>query len=274
MRIRSILQVRPEGEALESALAGPADVLAFALNDARDDLPGARAAVAAAVGTAAAGGKGVLVTVNHPRTRLVREDLEAIVTPGLSGVFLPHAVEPQDVRDVTVLLREFEYTRGIEPGTVRVFPVIDTARGLARAMEIAGAVPRVGGMLFDSHGYARETGARDEEIGPRFAYARGATVAAARAHDGLAIVKASRFELTQLAHYGFAGALLSDPVAVPLANQAFTPTASEVAHARAVIEAYAEAKVKGEWSARIEDQVIEADTVRRAHLLLAQAQIE
>lgn len=273
MRIRSILLAH-EPAVFEAALTSEADVVAISLADARHDIGDLRRGAREAITRAHAAGKRAFVAVNHPRTRLLRDDIAAVVMPGLSGVLLPHTVEPQDVRDLAVLLREFELGADIEPGTVVAFPLIDTARGLLRAAEIAAAAPRVAGLVFDTFGYAADIGAREEEHGDRLAYARGAVVAAARASDGLPVIRANAFELQLLGHYGFAGALIESPAGVVPANLAFTPTEGEVEHARAVIAAYRAARTEGGWAARLGTQVVEADTVRRARQLLAQAGIE
>ncbi len=270
MRLRSIVIVTGGEEHLAAALASSADAVAVMLADAA--APGdARAGVPGALARIREAGKSAVAIVNHPRTQLLRADLDAAVTQDLAAVIFAHAVEPQDVRDVAVLLREFEYTRGIEPGTVRIFPSIDSARGLVRAVEIAAAAPRVGGLVFESAGYARDTGARDEASGARLAYARGAVVAAARATDALPVIQSNTYELTQLAHYGFAGAAFSDVSAVGAANAAFFPTSSELAHARMQLGAYAAAKAEGGWVARLGTEVVDADSVRKAKLILAQA---
>ncbi|MFN0148557.1 MAG: aldolase/citrate lyase family protein [Dehalococcoidia bacterium] len=274
MRLRSIVTIGAAGEGLDAALASEADALAFTVADADGDTRKLREAAREGVARARAAAKSALVFVNHPRTHLLRDDLDALVAVGLSGVFLPHAVEPQDVRDLAVILREFEYGRGIEPGTVAAYPVIDTARGLLRARDIAQAAPRVAGLLFDGEGYAFDTGARGEENGPRFALARGEVVAAARAHEGLPMVAASALETTQLAHWGFAGILLPDASGVAAANAAFAPTAAEIGRAQAVIAGYEAARAEGAWVARIGRRVADAHTARAAHRVLRQAGLE
>ena len=94
--------------------------------------------------------KVVIVALNPPRTKLIRDDTDAVRTKDGKALVLHHAVEPQDVRDTAVLLREFELNRDIEPGDTQIFPVVDTARGLMRAGDIASAAPRVGGLVFHS----------------------------------------------------------------------------------------------------------------------------
>ena len=266
MRLRSILRISAGGP-LEEALASPADAIALTLADARYPVEQLREAAAAAIARLVESGKRALVTVNHPRTQLLRADLEAVVRPGLGGVLLPHTVEPQDVRDLAVLLREFEYDRAIEPGEVIAIPVIDTARGLLRAAEIVHAAPRVAGLLLDAEAYAWDVGARAEEKGPRLAYPRGAVVAAARAFEKLPLVTSSGLELQFLAQHGFAGAVMVDARHVANANQLFAPGEFRVGRAKAEAAAYDAAKAAGAWVAREGETVIDAHSARKARAL-------
>jgi citrate lyase beta subunit len=270
VRLRSVVAVEA-GAGLDEALATPADAILVTVAEASRPLAELRAAAKAALARVREAGKAGLVTVNHPRTQLLRDDLEALVSADLAGVLLPHTVEPQDVRDLAVLLREIEYGRGLEPGCVAAFPVLDTARGLLRAPEIAHAAPRVGGLVFDTQAFATDTGARTEEAGPRLAHARGVVVAAARAREGLPIVRGGELELLQLAHTGFAGAILTGTRAVAAANMVFTPTAAEVDLARAQVAAYAAAKAAGQSVGRVGEGVVDAHTERKARQTLEQA---
>lgn len=268
MRLRSILALRPDGSNLELALASDADAVLVTVANANQSPDSAREFAAGAIQQIAAAGKSALLMANHPRTRLLRGDLEVLVSTNLAGVLVNHTTEPQDIRDTAVLLREFELGRGIEPGAIAIFPAIGTARGLVRVVEIAAAAPRVAGIVLDSHAFASDIGARAEERGHRFSYARGAVVTAARAADKLPIVVAEGFEMRELGHYGFAGAIVPDLRAIPIANQAFTPTDFERRRANAHIAAYGAAKTDGGWVARHEDEVVDASSVRRAHQLL------
>jgi len=273
-RLRSIVLIPANGDGLDAAIASEADALAVTVADADYASEELRARAASAIGRAAAAGRRVFAVVNHPRTRLLRGDLEVLAGPNLGGVILPHAVEPQDIRDVAVALREFELKRGVEPGDTLVLATIDTARGVLRSAEIAAAAPRLAGLVFDGPAYAHDIGAREEEFGDRLAFARGAVIAAARAADALPIVRANAFELQQLGHYGFAGAIVEHATGAAVANAAFAPTEFEVARARAIVASYATTRGDGGWAARMGAEVVEADSVRRAKQLLAQAGIE
>ena len=262
--LRSIVAIGTAGEGLSEALASPADAVLLTLaTDARPAGALRNTAIEALHRINEAEKQGIVV-VNHPRTGLLRDDLDAIVSHNVAAVLLPHAVEPQDVRDVAVLLREFELGREIEPGAIAVFPVIDSARGLLRATEIVQAAPRVGGIVFGAAGYARDTGARQEEKGPRLAYARSAVVAAARAFDRLPLIVSEGLELLHLAQYGFAGAIVPGSKYTIAANSAFTPPAAAVERARVHIERYAAARAEGAEVARHGDAVVDGSAARKA----------
>jgi citrate lyase subunit beta/citryl-CoA lyase len=274
MRLRSTLAL-PAGEApTEEALASEVDAILLSLSDASRAVGALRRAALGAVQAASAAGKNALVLVNHPRTQLLRDDLDAVVGPGCAAVLLKHTSEPQDVRDAAVLLREFEYQRDIEPGATVLFPIIDTARGLMRAAEIAAAAPRVRGLVLDADRYARDIAARAEEQGPRLAFARGLVTAAARAIDGLPLVAGAHLELRHHAQFGFAGAIVRDLPSVAVANQAFTPTESQIARARALRDAYAAARAEGVVVGRVDDEVADASAARRARQTLEAAGLD
>lgn len=270
MRLRSIALIPAHGAGLEEALASAADAIAFTLTDTAVPVEDLRRAAADGLARVAEVGKTGVAILNHPRTKLLRDDVDALSGPNLSLVLLPHAVDPQDVRDLAVLLREFELARGLEPGCTTVFPVIDTARGLIRAVEIVQAAPRVGGLVLDARAYAADAGARGEENGPRLSYARGAVVAAARAFEKQPLVVAEPLQLPHLAQYGFAGVLLPDARAASLANAAFSPTAYTFGLAQQQVAAYDAARAEGAWVGRLGSQVVDAHTARKARQTLEQ----
>ncbi|MCC6382726.1 MAG: hypothetical protein IT304_09460 [Dehalococcoidia bacterium] len=268
MRLRSVVRVGEGRASLEDALASAADAVVLSLANAQVPVADLREAAREAVPRIREAGKLPFAVVNHPKTRLLRDDAEAIVLPGLAAVFLPHVTEPQDLRDLAVVLREFEHGRGIEPGTVRVVATVDSARGVLRAAEIAHAVPRMLALNFDAQGYALDVAGRPEESGPRLAFARGAVVAAARAFDLVPLIQGGTIDLLGMAQAGFGGALLPTPALALQANAAFSPSAEAVERARAQVAAYEAARAEGATVARLGEEVVDGHTVRKARQLL------
>jgi len=270
MRVRSIVAIPVTGEGLDDALSSAADAVLLTLADDSRSTSTLRQEATAALARIGEAGKAGMVLVNHPRTKLLRDDLDAVLSPLVRAIMLAHVVEPQDVRDATVLLREFELARGIEPGETRIFPMIDTARGLLRAPEIAQAAPRVGGLVFASQAYSADVGARHEQRGSRMSYARGAIVAASRAVDQLPLVVADTLELLHLAQYGFAGAILPDCRGAAAANAAFAPTTATRERAQRHAQLFDAARGEGAWVARSGAEVVDAHGARKARQVLAE----
>jgi citrate lyase subunit beta/citryl-CoA lyase len=274
MRLRSIIALPAGHGPGEEILGSEADAVLLTLADASLPVGSLRRTAVEAIKAVSGAGKVALILANHPRTQLLRDDLDAIVGAHCSAVLLKHTSEPQDVRDAAVLLREFEFQRDIEPGTIMLLPVIDTARGLMRATEIAAAALRVGGLVLDADRYSRDIAARAEEEGPRLAFARGLVTAAARAIDGLPLVAGAHLELRHHAQFGFAGAIVHNVSAVGIANQAFTPTDAQISRARALRDAYAAARAEGLVVGRFGDEVADASSARRARQTLEAAGLD
>jgi citrate lyase subunit beta / citryl-CoA lyase len=268
MRLRSIIAIPASLGGIDEALDSQADALLFTLADSSRDVAELRTGVAEALRRVTERGKAGLVVINHPKSKLLRDDLEAILSPALTGVLLPHAVEPQDVRDVAVLLREFELKRNVEPGAVTLYPVIDTARGMLKAETIAAAVPRVGGLVFHTRRYAHDIGGRDEQRGERLAYARGKVVAVSRAYGHAPVVYTDGLELTYLAETGFASAILPEPRYVVNANTLFAPSPAAKEFAARALAAYDDAKKDGSNVARVGESVIDGPAAHKARHIL------
>lgn len=268
MRLRSIVAIPASLGGIDDALASQADALLFTVADASEPTESPQRGVASALPRVADAGKAALVVVNHPRTRLLRDDIDALLGTAVTGILIPHAVEPQDVRDTAVLLREFELKRSIEPGTIAIYPVIDTARGLLKAEAIAGAAPRVGGLVFHTRRYAHDIGARDEQRGERLAYARGQVVAVSRAFGHAPMVYTDGLELTYLAETGFASAILPEPRYVVNANTLFAPTPGAKEFAKEAIAAYDAARAESATVARVGEHVIDGPAAHKARHIL------
>ena len=91
----------------------------------------------------AARGTAVFARVNGLHTGETAADLQAICCLQLSCVNLPKCETAGDVRRLCALLSDVEAGKGLDPGRIRVRPVIETAAGIRAAYAIAAASPRV-----------------------------------------------------------------------------------------------------------------------------------
>lgn len=122
--------------------------------------------------------------------------------------------------------------------------VVETARGLAAAEEIAAATRRTRALVFGAADFSADLGSTMAWEAMLFARSR-ILVAATRA--GIPAIDAPCFEVEDEAalsrdverarQMGFAGKVAVHPRQVPVINEGFTPTAAAVAEALEILEA-------------------------------------
>ena len=117
----------------------------FIILDLEDSVPPAekahaRTLVREAIAVVAKGGAEVFVRINH---YTVLEDLEASVWPGLKRINYPKAETAQEIWLVDRIISRLESERGIPAGHVEIGANVETALGVANALEIATASPRI-----------------------------------------------------------------------------------------------------------------------------------
>ncbi|PYS47205.1 MAG: hypothetical protein DMG13_28480 [Acidobacteria bacterium] len=218
--------------------------------------------------------------VGHER---MHADLEYVVTPGLEGLALPKVETPEQVQLVEKILDEREPKAGIPPGSVRLLIALESPKGLFNAYAIATASPRVMGLMFGAEDFSRELNLpfRREGEAVDLIYARSSFVtAAAAAHvqsvDGVwpnfqDAEGLKKFAL-QSRRLGFSGMSLIHPSQIDLVNAAFTPTSDELDYCRRVVQAFDDARARGEGAIAFGGQLLDMPIVDRARQMLALAE--
>lgn len=253
----------------------PPDAVFFDLEDGviPEEKPVARELIAEVVRRAAPGPLRT-VRVNAVGTDWFREDLEAILVPGLEGLCLPKVESAADVLAAAGALEGFD-----PEGSVGIVAAIESATGLLRAPEIAAAHPRVAGIMFGAEDYALDIGLgtkRDAEA-RELVYARSAMVVAAAAARVLSIdgvfpdledAEGLLADIVQARRLGFSAKSTFNPRQVELINERFSPTPDELAYARRVADAFEEATARGDASVAVGGQLVDRPIVLRAQRLL------
>jgi citrate lyase subunit beta/citryl-CoA lyase len=267
---------------VEKAHTRGADAICLDLEDAvlPADKAAARAALATAVPQVARGGADVLVRINRP-WELAYPDLDAAVMPGVACIVLPKTEWPEDVYAIDRLIEERELARGLRPRSIQLAIKLESARGLLRADELAGASPRIATISPGTEDFAADIGVEPTADGWELAYSRARVIVVAAAHGILPTGLLGRTsDYTDLDGFrraaerarmlGYRGASCIHPAQVPVLNEVFSPSADAVAAATRVIE-QAEA-ANGQGAFEIEGRMADIATVDRARRLLARAE--
>lgn len=253
--IRSALFVPADSERkLAKAPEAGADVLLLDLEDSvgLDRKPLARDMAAAWLATP--GRVAAYVRVNAFDTGLTFTDLAAVIAGRPEGIMLPKCAGPEDVRRLDAALSALEAREGIAAGATKILPIAtETPAALFTLGSYAGASPRLSSLTWGGEDLASAVGARGNKhaggFDDIFRIARALCLAGASAAGVPALDSVYpdfrdeagfAAECAEARRMGFGGKCAIHPGQVAAINAAFTPSAEEVAHAQAIIAAFAE----------------------------------
>ena len=263
--------------ALEKAKDLSADGLVFDIEDAvaPDAKPAARVAAVAAAQTQSYGHREVLIRVNGLGTEWFSDDIAAVATSSANGIIVPKVNGPADVRHVDDVLR----IAGA-PESLHLWAMVETPRGVLDAFAIAGACPRLVGLIVGTVDLAKDLHCAHPADRAPMLYALQSCVLAARA-AGVLVLDGVHIDLEDAAGFaaacqqgyamGFDGKSLIHPKQIAVANAAFAPSAGELARAQRIVAAHREAVGKGQGVTLLDGRLVEALHVREAERLLARA---
>jgi len=236
----------------------------------------AREGIAAALGQG--GNKAVyFVRIHQCGSREMAADLDAVVRPGLDGLVLAKVEGVDDVLQVDAKLRQLEKAGGLQQGHVQLLATIESARGLTQAPNIAGACPRLMGLMFGAEDFALDLGLFAGSAGDLL-YARSALVVAAASQQLQAVDRVCpdfrdseglQQDALQARQIGFTGKALIHPSQIEIVDQVFHPTEAEIEWARRVVQAFEEAEAVGQGAVAVDGQMVDLPVVERARRLLA-----
>lgn len=283
--VRSFLFVPGNRESMiaKAATAG-ADALILDLEDSvpAGEKLAARALVTGSIAGLAGGGQRVWARVNRSAYLHDFDDILAVVQPGIEGIFLSKPSGPEEVTTAAALIAEAEHRAGLAVGSVGLIPILETARSMQLAYEVA-ALPRVTGIVgctARNADVARALGFVWTPEGRESHYLKSRVVMAARAagkwpigglwqqvKDLEGLAKASALD-RQL---GMAGELALHPMQVATINRIYTPSAEEVAYFRGLIAAMDAAAAEGRASALYEGEHVDIAHAKTAREMIALA---
>ena len=208
-----------------------------------------------------------------------REDVAEVARGRPHGICLPKAESARDVLDLDDELSRIEAERGIEKGTVWILPILETARGVLHAEEIAAACDRVVMLAFGAEDFTRYVGARRTSEGLLFARSRivaAASAAGVQASDTVYADLSNTEGLVEEARLardlGFDGKGAINPRQIGPIHRAFSPTEEELESARAIVAAAREAEAQGLGAVALDGRMIDRPVLERARRAMKYAE--
>ena len=282
-RMRSWLFAPGDSEKkMGKAEGGNADIVLLDLEDsvAPENKPAARQMVDEQI-MASANKARLWVRINPIAGHDCIADLAAIIPAQPGGVFLPKAEGAADITQLHHYLTALEAGNGIPLGRTLIAALVtETAAAMFRTGDYAGTYPgreRLVAISWGAEDLSSALGAR-EQRGPDGEYSHTYEMARSLCLIGAAAAGVAAIETVQpefrdldalaararrVRAQGFAGMLAIHPAQVDPINEAFTPSAEELSHARAVVAAFADHPGAGVVA-------LDGAMLDRPHLALAQ----
>jgi citrate lyase subunit beta/citryl-CoA lyase len=290
VRLRAVGQERRASYRLRSLLFCPgnrsemlaklgaigADAVAV---DLEDGVPAeakaeARSTARAGVEGLVASRQAVFVRVNGTDSPWIEDDISQALAPGVDGIILPK-LESVDQLDWAAS----HLNRNGHPEAV-IIGGLETAAGIEHAPHLHH--DRLIAVYFGAEDYIADVGGERTESGHEVTYARARTVAAARivgvaALDQVVVevrnVDRFRREAIEGRQLGYSGKLCLHPAQVLSANEAFSPSETEIDRARRLLAAAEEASRAGRGVILFEGQMVDVPVIRHAERVLYRAGI-
>jgi citrate lyase subunit beta/citryl-CoA lyase len=222
------------------------------------------------------------VRINALDTDCWREDLAAVMSGAPDGIMVPKAAGPDQLLVLAAEIYELEERHRIPNGTTKLLPLVSETPAAALSIpNYVGAVaPRLLGLTWGAEdlsaaiGATRKRGA-DGGWTDTFRMVRSTVLLAAHARGALAIdtlyadfgdLEGLRRAAEDSSADGFSGMLAIHPTQVPVINAAFTPSAAELAEARAIVDAFA--ADPGAGTVQLERRMLDQPHLKQARRLL------
>jgi citrate lyase subunit beta/citryl-CoA lyase len=197
------------------------------------------------------GGAEVIVRVNRPEYGAMM-DIMASASSTVSCFMIPKCESPHELSVLATLLEGLENQLNITPGWFRLFPLIESAKGLNFAFQIAAAHPRVVAIALGTEDFCANTGIvpnlENLNVPKRMVIlaARAAGILPIGLFRSVALFD-NNIDFLQSVKYakesGSTGALTIHPAQIPILNEGFTPSEQEINEANELVEAYKRAGV-------------------------------
>jgi citrate lyase subunit beta/citryl-CoA lyase len=221
----------------------------------------------------------VVARVNGPASGLMREDLEAVVQPGLWAIHFTKLRDPRDLTEAAAIVDVLEAERGLPAGAIRVISSVDSAHLALELRALVRATPRMYAVIAGGVDFAEDLGIPVGADMVESLWARSHAVLASREAGlrgplhppalDLDDEAAATVLLSGARRLGFQGAIALHPRQLDVIHDVFAPTAQEVAWAAEVVETFNREERSGTASMQIDGRFVDYAVVKQAERILA-----
>lgn len=222
----------------------------------------------------------VAVRINGIDTEYWRDDLAAVIPMKPDAIRVPKVEGPETIRILEEEISTIEEKSGMEVGQTKIQCLLETAKGIWNAYEIACSSPRVEAIIPGGEDLTADLRTSRSPEGTELDWARRMLVFAARAAgvDAIDTVfprvtddEGLRRETEFIKQLGFDGKSVIHPNQIPIIHEVFAPTEKEIENAKKILAAAKEAAEHGRGAVQVDGRMVDAPVVKRAQYTLMRA---
>lgn len=218
-----------------------------------------------------------MVRINQGERGLA--DLDYVVPHYVNVILIPKCEDADSLSRIDQKVQSIKKAEGLNY-PVYLMPIIESAKGVIKAYEIAAASPNVVALAIGLEDYTADLGTQRTQEGSESFFARSMLVNAARAagiqaidsvFSDVADQEGLRRTVQASKAMGFEGMGCIHPRQVPVIHDAFAPTDTEIEKAQKIVNAFHEAEQKGLGVVALGSKMIDPPVVKRAQKTIAMA---
>lgn len=217
------------------------------------------------------------IRVNEISSLFFIEDVKELVSNYLKGIVVPKVNNIDDMKIVDYIVSQAEREKGLETGSIKVVPLIETGEGITNAACIASSIERIELLAFGSEDYMLDVNIPSDEYNA-LEYARSVLVNASSAakiappvdsvyidfNNEKGLIEASR----KSRGTGFQGRLVVHPDQLETVRDIYAPTEAEIVEAQKIVAAYELSFDEGSGALEVDGKMIDAPVAERAKKVL------
>ncbi len=215
-----------------------------------------------------------MVRINQGEQGL--EDLDFVIPHGVNLILVPKVEAPEQLVAVDQKIKKLQLEHGLK-NPVWLMPIIESAKGVMQAFQIAKATATVSSMAIGLEDYTADLGVRRTAEATESFFARTTLVNAAVAAGIQAIdsvfsdvsdMEGLKKNVQTSKSLGFNGMGCIHPRQIRVIHENFAPDQVEIEKAKRIYLAFLDAKAKGLGVVSLGTKMIDAPVVKRAEKVI------
>lgn len=206
-------------------------------------------------------------------------DLDYLIPHHVNLILVPKCESATQIRQVNQRISTIQEKAGLK-NPVWLMPIIESAMGVMKALEIAQSAENVVAMAIGLEDYTADIGTQRTAEGTESFFARCQVVNACKAAGIQAIdsvfsdisdMEALKENVLRSKAIGFDGMGCIHPRQIKVVHDNFAPDENEIENAKKIVSAFLEATEKGIGVVSLGNKMIDAPVVKRAHRTIEMA---